>query len=344
MPWRQTKNPYHIWISEIIMQQTRIDQGTPYYLRFIHRFPDIQQLASADEEEVLHLWQGLGYYSRARNLHHTARVVANRYNGEFPRSYAAIRELKGIGDYTAAAIASICFDHPHPVLDGNVIRFLSRYHGIDEPTDQPSVKRRILDIAGALIDQNQPGEFNQAVMEFGALVCTPLQPGCLECIFQTECVAYSRDLVQTIPRRNAKPVARNRYFHYLVLTAADGPEKYIYLRKRTGPDIWKNLYDFPMMELSEDDNHETSPHELFAGMLPARAKFEGLSETYRHILSHQKLFVKFYRFRVDLSEDLHFQPVPMGEISRYPVPRLIRRYLDASADLRQDDLYLSPQV
>ena len=329
LPWRQTKDPYLIWLSEIIMQQTRIDQGLPYYEKFVRTWPTITKLAQAEEQEVLKLWQGLGYYSRARNLHETARMIVEIYGGRFPDTYISLLGLKGVGEYTAAAIASIVFGLPHPVVDGNVIRFLARYYGISGPCGLPATKRKIHDLATENIDHQHPGDFNQAMMEFGATVCTPANPDCTGCTFRISCVALARNLVQRLPERAAKPPLRDRFLHYFVVTFDDNSETHIFLNKRTEKDIWKNLYDFPQSERIDGMNEnqpldEKEFREFFKSEDPV---FLGVSVTYIHQLTHQKLHVRFYRFHSVERIELPFITVPMNEFNNYPVPRLIERYL-----------------
>ena len=337
LPWRQTKDPYLIWLSEIIMQQTRIEQGTPYYERFIEAYPNIRDLASADEQEVLKLWQGLGYYSRARNLHATARAVMNYHGGKFPATYSEIRSLKGIGDYTAAAIGSICFNLPYPVMDGNVLRFISRLSGIAESIDLPATKKKILEIATKQIDHRNPGDFNQAMMEFGAMVCTPSNPDCLNCLFGKKCIAFKNGMVNDLPARNSKTIVRKRFLHYLVLTIDDQGKEFIYLNKRTGIDIWKNLYDFPCIERSTDKNRHHLPEDEFNGLVnSALPKFLGVSGQYVHQLTHQKLHARFYRFHSDAMIDLPYALVPMKDIHRYPIPKLMDRYLSENFKMEED--------
>ena len=231
MPWRQTSDPYKIWISEIILQQTRIDQGMVYYIKFLDHFPDVLSLANATEHDILKLWQGLGYYSRARNLYHAAKIIANDFNGHFPNTFNDLLKLPGIGEYTAAAISSIAFNEPRPVVDGNVLRFLSRFEGIKVPIDTNAGKQLITDIAIKLIDHKQPGEFNQALMEFGALFCKPMNPDCQKCIFRSECKAYTNELVNEIPIKNKQLSKRKRYFYYLIIVDRN---KSVYLNKRIG--------------------------------------------------------------------------------------------------------------
>ncbi|MCX6269379.1 MAG: A/G-specific adenine glycosylase [Bacteroidetes bacterium] len=328
LPWRQTREPYQIWLSEIIMQQTRIGQGTPYFEKFVAAYPTIRHLAAAEEQDVLKLWQGLGYYSRARNMHATAKTIVQDFGAVFPRKYDEIRTLRGIGDYTASAIASICFDSPHAVMDGNVMRFMSRLYGIADSIDLPATKNHIRALATDKMDHQNPGDFNQAMMEFGAMVCTPASPGCMNCPFRGNCIAYGKNLVGEIPVRNSKTVVRNRFIHYLVLTIRSKDANYVYLHKRTGNDIWKNLYDFPSLEFKpgKTDLHLPVPgfEDLFNGTSP---DFKEASDQYVHLLTHQKLHAVFYRFHSDKMIELPFLLVPLEDIHQYPVPKLIDRYL-----------------
>ncbi len=343
LPWRRTKDPYLVWISEIILQQTRIDQGLPYYERFVNAFPNVKQLAEAEEQEVLKLWQGLGYYSRARNLHGSARMIMKEHDGRFPDTYSGIRNLKGIGDYTAAAVASIVYDLPYPVIDGNVVRFFSRYFGIMEAIGLAGTKKRILKIAGELIDHGHPGDFNQGVMEFGARVCTPVNPGCNSCIFNKKCFATVHKMVAELPVRPQKTMVRKRYLHYLVLTCCDGGEDYIYLNKRTGNDIWRNLFDFPQVEpdkgaIEDQPMNQQAVLALFkSGDFKSIGdanpdsqllrQFRSISKQYDHQLTHQRLHVWFYQFHFNKKVELPYLMVPFINIHTYPLPRLIDKYL-----------------
>jgi A/G-specific adenine glycosylase len=328
LPWRHTKDPYLIWLSEIILQQTRIEQGKPYYEKFMEAYPTVGHLAAADEQEVLKLWQGLGYYSRARNLHETARTIASENGGVFPGSYAGIRRLKGIGDYTAAAIASICFDLPYAVMDGNVMRFIARLHGIAESIDLPETKKKILAIANESMDLLKPGDFNQALMEFGATVCKPANPDCADCLFARNCFAFSNNKVDELPARKAKAIIRHRFLHFMVFTFSDLGTEFTYLNKRTGNDIWKNLYDFPYLECEPDKNEHYLPENEFGAMLQSTsAVLQDVSREYIHLLTHQKLHARFYRYHADQKVALPYLQVPLEDLHKYPVPRLIDRYI-----------------
>jgi len=326
LPWRQTRDPYLIWLSEIIMQQTRIEQGLPYYRKFAETWPTVAALAAADEQEILKLWQGLGYYSRARNLHKTAKEVAGRHSGRFPVSREALLGLKGIGEYTAAAIASIAFDQPSPVVDGNVTRFVARYCGITAPAGLPATRRLIHAFAGTNLDARHPGDFNQAMMEFGAMVCTPVNPKCSQCIFSPGCNALAGHLVDSIPARLAKPPVRQRNLHYLVITFNDAQGLNVFLNRRTGNDIWKNLFDFPVVETNGAG--ELSWESGFSDFFPSGPPlFLGVSRLYTHQLTHQKLHARFYRFHAGREMELPFMAVPAGDLPGYPIPRLVERYL-----------------
>jgi A/G-specific adenine glycosylase len=335
LPWRKTQDPYKIWLSEIILQQTRIDQGMVYYLKFVSRFPDVHKLANASEQDILILWQGLGYYSRARNIHKTAMTISNDRKGLFPDNYDELLKLAGIGEYTAAAISSIAFNESRPVVDGNVLRFLSRLNGIETPVDSNSGKTEITNLATNLIDRKQPGEFNQAIMEFGALYCKPRNPDCNECIFRTDCKAYLKNKVGLIPVKSKRLLQRDRYFHFLFIIWAN---KKIYLRKRSGPDIWRNLYDFPLIEKTQAISQEKIVEEIsnyLAVDFMNNPKFT-ISKDYKHILTHQVITAKFYTIWItDLRKfqkinSLHgnyWDVVDIKNIHQYPVPRLIEKFL-----------------
>lgn len=326
LPWRVNNDPYSVWISEIILQQTRIDQGTSYYLRFIRRFPDIETLANSSEEEVLKIWQGLGYYSRARNIHHAALQIMNEFNGQFPASYNIIRTLKGIGDYTAAAIASISFGSENAVIDGNVYRVLSRIFGIATPIDTSNGKKEFSALAHSLLDKQNPGIFNEALMEFGALQCVPRNPLCIQCPFQNRCVALRNNQIEQFPFKSKQPKQKNRYFNYLYISH----EGNFYLEKRQAKDIWHNLYQLPLIETSEqaDETEIISSPEfqnLFNGL---KVTIESVTPEIIHLLTHQRLHIRF--FQISLSQQIINSPWLMtneSDVFRFPIPKPIDNYL-----------------
>ncbi|MFH1160993.1 MAG: A/G-specific adenine glycosylase [bacterium] len=329
LPFRGTCDPYLIWVSEVILQQTRMEQGLGYYLRFVERFPDMVSLASADEEEVLKLWQGLGYYSRARNLHETARKLVKENGGQFPKTYKEIRNLKGIGDYSAASIASLSFGEPYPAVDGNVYRFLARFFGIKDPAGSGSGKKRAVQLSSERIDRKNPGAFNQAMIEFGALVCKPANPACQDCIFRSGCYAFTRNIVDRLPVRSKQTKIRRRYFNYLVITDEQKGAIRIHLHKRTGNDIWENLYDFPLIETTRKVSLKTLFNsEAFRSYFPERLpEISHVSEEFRHILSHQIILARFFRVSLKGQPARISRPVTLDEIRQFPVPRLITLYL-----------------
>lgn len=330
LPWRKTSDPYQIWVSEIIMQQTRIEQGLAYYIRFLERFPGIKELAAADERDVLRLWQGLGYYSRARNLYHSAKTIVSDHLGIFPSEYEEILKLKGIGEYTAAAISSIAFGRSYPAIDGNVMRFISRCFGIHEPIDSPSGKNAVLHIASLNITPSDPGKFNQAMMEFGALVCKPKNPACRDCPFRKSCIAYANETVSILPVKSRNPVQRKRFFNYLVILIPDRSKgMVVFLRKRIENDIWKNLYDFPLIETNRPVSLSglTLTPEWIALFGSKKVKIIRRSPVYRHQLTHQLIHVRFLIIHREKKTGDDFIPVPMAELDKFPVPRLIERFI-----------------
>jgi A/G-specific adenine glycosylase len=326
LPWRETSNPYYIWISEIILQQTRVEQGKAYYERFILRFPDVVTLADAEEQEVLLLWQGLGYYSRARNLHFAAKQIVEKYDGIIPSRYEELIQLKGIGEYTAAAIASIAFGLPYAVVDGNVYRVLSRLLGVQTPIDSPKGKKQFAKIAQQLIEGEDPGIFNQAMMEFGALQCLPRNPDCGNCPLISNCFAYRLQQIDRLPVKSKKTPQKNRYFNYLVIKTDD---KY-YLEKRKSGDIWENLYQFPLLETS---HHEITEQlyrseqwqKLFEGN---RIIIESVSHIIIHQLTHQKLHIRYLEITAENQiQNNAYIMISRDEFSKYPVPKPIDNYL-----------------
>jgi len=318
LPWRFTNDPYKIWLSEIILQQTRVDQGLNYYLKFIKNYPTVFDLASADEQQVLKDWQGLGYYSRARNLHSTAKSIVNDFNGVFPSNYLQIIKLKGVGEYTAAAIASFAFNESRAVVDGNVYRVLSRYFDIDLPIDSTSGKKYFSELANELIHPTNPADHNQAIMELGALVCKPAQPSCPTCPLNSSCKALENQNISIRPVKVKKTKVRNRYFSFLVFENADE----LIIEKRTGKDIWSNLFQFPLFETEE-------PARVEAIISVTGTEPDFYSEEIIHILSHQRLHARFYHFE-QLPSKLNqgWIKIKKVELDNYPLPRLIDRYLE----------------
>lgn len=334
LPWRKTRDPYRIWLSEVILQQTRVSQGMPYYYSFIKNFPNINALANASQQQVLHVWQGLGYYSRARNLHACAREVAFNHDGKFPTNYKDLIALPGIGSYTAAAISSIAFNEPVAVVDGNVYRVLSRVFGIRDDISSTKGKKTFFEKAQQLIDGGQPGSFNQAVMEFGALHCTPKNPDCGQCIFSRSCYANIISIQELLPVNEKKVKVRQRHFNYVVV----GSGKHLAMRKRESSDIWKGLFDFYLIEgrkSAEQILVEIAQH-LWKRIKPRDVSFAG---SYKHVLTHQKITARF--FTIDLNgknadatlRKLGLKLYSRRQIESLPKPVLISRFLNENGFL-----------
>jgi A/G-specific adenine glycosylase len=325
LPWRETKNPYDIWLSEIILQQTQVKQGLPYYEAFIKKYPTVFDLAKASEESVLKLWQGLGYYSRARNLHATAKYVALELNGEFPDNYKALIKLKGIGDYTASAIASIAFNEVAAVVDGNVYRVLARYFGIDTPINSTLGIKEFKQLASSLIDEQHPATYNQAIMDFGAQQCKPKNPDCTICPINTSCAALQKNLVDVLPVKLKKTKVTTKYFNFLVCIDKN---KNILFEKRVGKGIWQNLYQFPLIEteksLSVDEFHLL---DLENGFLQLSAFDYALYNDVDkvHKLSHQHLYTKFWIIEVEQSLK---EGIPINDLDTYPTPVLLSDFIN----------------
>lgn len=322
LPWRNTKDPYTIWLSEIILQQTRVDQGLAYFHKFIDNYPTIKHLSEAPEDEVLKHWQGLGYYSRARNLHFTSKHIVNHYNGIFPSEYKEILSLKGVGEYTAAAISSFSFDESYPVIDGNVYRVLSRIYGIEEAIDSTIGKKTFKSLATELIDKENPAIYNQAIMEFGALQCSPKNPSCETCPFKLECYAFNNNLINTLPKKEKRTKQKNRYFNYLIIKS----HKSTYINQRISNDIWKGLYDFPLFESKVEI---TKKSELKHVLSSPNLTINNKSEPVKHILTHQKIFATFWTISGTIPSDLveNATKINLKEINNYPVPKLIENYI-----------------
>ncbi|MDT8393927.1 MAG: A/G-specific adenine glycosylase [Bacteroidales bacterium] len=328
LPWRNTNDPYRIWLSEVILQQTRIDQGMAYYNRFIEKYPDIEALADAPEQEVLKLWQGLGYYSRARNLLFAAQQVVHDLNGQFPNNFADLKKLKGVGDYTAAAIASIAFNENVVVVDGNVKRVISRMYGLQHTGLK--LERAVKSLMEELIDKDHPGDFNQAVMEFGAMQCTPKNPRCRDCIFRALCYAYTNQLTDVLPLKNAVKKPALRYFYYAVIQIGQ-IEKAFIVKRRSADDIWKSLYDFPLIESERQISMKTLLKQHFAKWFRDEVQIIEPAYTYKHQLTHRTIKAQFFEISVATIDHIMPEPdweiIPASEIFLIPIPRLIERYI-----------------
>ena len=323
LPWRKTKNPYFVWLSEIILQQTRVAQGTPYYLTFAKEFPTVFDLAKASETQVLKLWQGLGYYSRARNLHFAAKQVVNDFGGAFPDSYNKIIQLKGVGDYTASAISSICFQEPNAVVDGNVYRVLARYFNIDTAINSSKGIKEFKALAQELIDTTQPGTFNQGIMEFGALHCKPQNPLCDTCPLSESCLALKHKTIKELPFKEKKLKIRKRYFNYLVLKDAQGNT---ILTERKGKGIWQGLFEFPLIESDNlIDAKVIESKDEFKQLFSKKASLSLFNEKeIVHKLSHQHLYTRFW---IVEDEEVSKNTTSWDEIQQYPVPILISNFI-----------------
>ena len=325
LPWRQTKNPYYIWLSEIIMQQTQIKQGLPYYEAFISNYPSVFDLANASEQDVLKLWQGLGYYSRARNLHASAKYIATELDGIFPSTYSEIIKLKGVGEYTASAISSICFDENHAVVDGNVYRVLSRYFGISTPINTTPGIKEFKALATALLQTTNPGDYNQALMEFGAIHCKPKNPYCSVCCFNDSCVALQKGQVKELPVKLKKTKITKKYFNFLVILSED---KKTIFEQRTSKGIWQNLYQFPLIE--SDTAIETDSFKAHASDLTHLKDQDFTCSMYNsnpiiHKLSHQHLYTTFWIIEVNT---LKKESIPITELKKYPTSSLISNFIE----------------
>lgn len=324
LPWRKTNNPYEIWISEIILQQTKVDQGIPYYIRFIKRFPTIESLADANEKDILKIWQGLGYYNRARNLHFTAKYIVNNYNSVFPSDYNDILKLKGIGHYTAAAIASFCYNLPYAVLDGNVSRVLTRYLAIELSIDSTEGRKYLIMMSQQLLNHNLPALHNQAIMEFGALQCIPKSPDCNNCPIRKSCKSFGTDLVALLPIKSKSFKIQKRYFNYLIITNHDST----FIQKRTS-GIWKSLFEFPLVE--GELNIEELQKSIFWRNLFKKEDFiiTHVSRQIQHFLSHQKIFATFIHVLASEINSENLIKLKWSQLDEYPIPRLIDKYLSS---------------
>lgn len=359
LPWRDTQNPYKIWLSEIILQQTRVAQGMPYYEKFIENFPTVQELAAADEETILRLWQGLGYYSRARNLHAAAKYISEDLKGIFPTNYIEIKKLKGIGDYTAAAISSFAFDEIQAVVDGNVYRVLSRFFGIEKDITSNEGKKEFRELAQKLIDTKQPAIYNQSIMEFGALQCVPKSPNCKICPLQEKCIAFDKKLIEKLPLKGKKTAVKDRFMHYFVFVNEKKSEKTVLVRKRQEGDIWQGLYDFFVIEFENKDKNNFEPvkelqleiekdnFEIEFDTIKNNLLVTHESVIFKHQLSHRTLYAKFYTIEIKntlktqlenekehefflekLKDNYNLEEINWKSLDKIPKPVLISKYLD----------------
>lgn len=326
MPWRNTKDPYKIWLSEIILQQTRIEQGMPYYNRFVEHYPTVHDLANANQQEVMKLWEGLGYYSRARNLHATAQFVSEELKGSFPDSYAGLVKLKGIGPYTAAAIASFSFDEPVPVIDGNVFRFAARYFGIHDDIADAKNRKHFENVLDKVISKDQPADFNQAIMEFGATVCTPSNPSCTDCVFQSTCYAFDKNVQATLPVKSKKVKVKEQYIYY-ILYEHDG---HTLLRERK-ESIWNGLFEFHAITSNSKLEEELMLHQI---PMADKGEITEIVGPVKHLLSHRKLWVHFIHIELKKAADLEQLAKELGltiysweEVLTLPRPKVIVNHL-----------------
>ena len=325
LPWRKTNNPYYIWLSEIMLQQTRVAQGTPYFLRFQTAFPSVFDLANANEEQVLKLWQGLGYYSRARNLHKTAQYVAYELAGVFPDNYTDLLKLKGVGEYTAAAIASFSYNEVVPVVDGNVFRVLSRYFDIETDIAAASAKKEFAALAFELMPKDNPAMFNQAIMEFGALQCVPKSPNCCVCVFNSSCAALQKKKVDQLPLKSKKIKVRNRFFNYVVVS--DEHENTI-IQKRTAKGIWQNLYEFPLIETEKEEEYNYVSERIENEFFKDNALLSVLEYNEKslvHKLSHQHLYIKFWEVKV---KGIVENGIDAATLKTFPFPIVIHNFIE----------------
>jgi A/G-specific adenine glycosylase len=336
MPWKGEKDPYKVWLSEVILQQTRVEQGWNYYEKFISAYPTIKLLANAKDEDVFKLWEGLGYYSRCRNLLHTARIIAEKYNGHFPHDYNSILNLKGIGSYTASAIASFCFELPHAVVDGNVLRVLARYFGIGTPADTTEGRAIFAGLAQQYLDKKQPGEYNQAIMDFGATICKPA-PLCNECPLQKKCLAFKLEKVFELPMKTRQLEKKERWFSYFVFMLND--KKFV--RQRAQKDIWQHLHEFYLTETLNDPgwSRQSIQHWLAEELAIEASASICIFPAKPQVLTHQIIKGSFIGVELfSVPETLKIktgQWLSEAEISKKAFPRFIHQYLSEKPLLSQ---------
>lgn len=325
LPWNKDKDPYKIWLSEIILQQTRVEQGWAYFERFIAKFPSCKSLAQASEDEVLKMWEGLGYYSRARNLHQSAKIIQQEFNGQFPDNYKDILSLKGVGPYTAGAISSFAFGLPRVAVDGNVLRIISRIFSVLDPVDKGKGQRHIQKITQDLLDQEDPGKFNQALMDFGSLQCKPKKPDCQSCPFSKKCGAYKNEQVDLLPYKANKIKKRSRYFHFLIYEM----DETTWVDKRHGKDIWQHLYQFPLIETSKEGmEFRELPKDEQLVMEP-EAEYRFTRTAKKHVLSHQNIYASFHHLKLNqVPKKWPFLECDKKALANFAFPKLIDCYLN----------------
>ena len=328
MPWKKTKDPYKIWLSEIILQQTRVEQGTPYYEKMVKLFPTVKDLASAKEDDVMRAWQGLGYYSRARNLHEAAKQIVNERNGIFPSTYEDLLKLKGVGPYTAAAIASFAFHLPYAVVDGNVYRVLSRVFGVRDDINSSLAKKKFASLANEILDRKNPAASNQAIIDFGALICVPSNPKCDICFYKGSCYAFQHKMVGRLPRNDKAQKIRMRWFTFLVFQSGSK----VIIEKRSATDIWKGLYHFPVLEASSPQTREEIANQIFQQKIAGKKEINliDVSSPVLHKLSHQTIVAQFARVEIKskrLKMMKGWKLVVRKELNKYGFPKLISNYL-----------------
>mgnify|MGYP001420180881 FL=1 len=316
LPWRKTKDPYKIWVSEIILQQTRIEFGIKYYNKFLKRYPDVKKLANSKEIDLMKIWEGLGYYSRAINMLKTAKIVLNSFNGVFPLEYQQLIQLPGVGDYTASAISSICNDELQVVVDGNVLRFLSRIHKIDLPIESIKTKKYFKKLGFKLIQDVKPGDFNQALMDYGSTICKPKKFDCNNCLFSSDCKAFNSNSVENYPVKKKKIKVKDRFLNYVVVVTNDNKTQ---IKKRDSSGIWKNLYEFPLIETKIETSAKQISKELDLNL-----KDLSSVKKINHRLSHQLLHITFFVYKVDYKlNDL----VDINALASYPFPKPINKFI-----------------
>src|SRR5271154_778919 len=328
MPWKGEKDPYKIWLSEIILQQTKVEQGLKYYNQFIKEFPTVTHLAKAPRQKIYKLWEGLGYYTRCKNLIETATVISNHYHGKFPSSYDEIKSLKGVGSYTAAAIASFAYNLPYGVVDGNVIRILSRYFGITSPANTSQGKKIYAELAQSLLPKENAAIYNQAIMDFGAVICKPRNPLCNQCVQKKECQAFQNDWVNILPVKEKKIIKKQRWFYYFIIENKNA----VYIKQRKEKDIWQNLFEFFLLEKEHpiDKNELLNAKEIQQFLKNTKKTITEISPNFKQQLTHQTIHAQFFLIKVKTASSLlkkNYLLVPKKQLNKYAFPKIIASYL-----------------